>query len=122
MATAPHPAGLIDTTVLIDSSRGVTAADSFLADQQALGGPFTSAISAMELIRGCRHSRELALVESFLKSLRVYPVTARSSRIAHRLMTRFSLSHGLQIPDALIAAAAWSDNWSCTPTTSGTSE
>jgi predicted nucleic acid-binding protein len=104
MATAPQPAGLIDTTVLIDAARGDAAARTFLADQQSAGGPITSVISAMELARGCRNAQELAHAERLLRSCVVHPVTTRSSRLARQLITRFALSHGLQIPDALIAA------------------
>jgi predicted nucleic acid-binding protein len=60
----------------------------------------------MELIRGCRNAAELAQLQRFLGAVTVLPFSPQASRAACSLMEAFSLSHGLQIPDALIAATA----------------
>ena len=57
MAGASPPPGLIDSDILVDALRGIPAAIAFLADQRAAGGIPISAISAMELVGGCRNNR-----------------------------------------------------------------
>jgi predicted nucleic acid-binding protein len=106
MAAAGSATGLIDTNVLIDASRGLAAATAFLAAQQAAGGIRISVISAMELVAGCRNATELARVQEFLASVTVLPVTEAVSTRALQFMESYFLSHGLNIPDALIAATA----------------
>lgn len=105
MATASGAAGLTDTDILIDAARGVADAVAFLAAQQA-AGVHVSIISAMELVAGCRNKAELAQVQQFLKRVIVLPISATASQTAYQLMESFFLSHGLLIPDALIAATA----------------
>ena len=106
MAAAAGSQGLIDTDILIDAARGVVAAMAFLNGQLALAALHISIISAMELVAGCRNRGELLVVKRFLQTVTVVPVTAAGSRRAIRLMESFSLSHGLEVPDALIAATA----------------
>ena len=50
MERATQQPGLIDTDILIDASRGMTDAGSFLDDRQAGDGLTISVISAMELL------------------------------------------------------------------------
>ena len=59
----------------------------------------------MELVKGCQNALALARVEQFLRVVRVLPISGTASRVAYHLMQR-STSHGLLIPDALIAATA----------------
>jgi predicted nucleic acid-binding protein len=101
-----HTRGLIDTDILIDASRGVAAAGAFLNQAQAETGVIISVISAMELVRGCRDKRQLADVTMLIHSSRVLPVTSRVSILALAFLEEFALSHGLGLPDALIAATA----------------
>lgn len=55
---------LLDTTVLIDLSRGKIAAAEFVDNErQAVTELFVSVISAMELIVGCRNKAEVAKAE-----------------------------------------------------------
>jgi predicted nucleic acid-binding protein len=97
---------LTDTDILFDAERGLQDAVTFLGAQQATTGVRISIISAMELIAGCRDATELANVRQFLVAVAVIPVTATASQRAQQLMESFFLSHGLLIPDALIAATA----------------
>ena len=109
MATASNAAGLTDTDILIDATRGVEDAVAFLTAQQVGAGVHVSIIFAMELVAGCRNKVELARVQQFLQQVTVLPVSAAASQTAYELMESFFLSHGLLIPDALIAATALED-------------
>jgi predicted nucleic acid-binding protein len=101
-----HQVALVDTDILIDASRGLAQAGSFLDDSMRGPGVTISVVSAMELIGGCRDSAQLAEVKRLLDALRVLPLTEAISNTARSLMESFALSHGLLLPDALIAATA----------------
>ena len=106
MATTPHAAALIDSDVLIDAARGHLEARAFLNDQSRAFHVQISTISAMELIVGCRNKIELSQTRRFLEPVRILPVDPNISDKAYDLIQEFTLSHGLMIPDALIAATA----------------
>ena len=105
MATAIYIKGVIDSNILIDAMNGVAAAVSFLIEQQETEVQI-SIVSAMELIAGCRNKNEMGELQRFLQKCTFLPITATSSQIAYQLMESFYLSHGLVLPDALIAATA----------------
>lgn len=98
---------LLDTTVLIDLSRGNQAAADFIDQQhenkQTL---FVAIISAMELIVGCRNKNEVRQAQALLANFVLLPATPESSHLAYEWLLQYSKSHGLLIPDALIAATA----------------
>jgi predicted nucleic acid-binding protein len=104
MAGPTQPEGLIDTVVLIDAMRNRPDAVAFLAAASAGGRPPISVITAMELIRGARNAKDLADIRSFLGYFTVHQLAPTTSAAALALMEQFSLSHSLEIPDALIAA------------------
>jgi predicted nucleic acid-binding protein len=106
VAAASGAAGLTDTDILIDAARGVTNAISFLNAQRTTSGLYVSIISPMELVAGCGNKAELAQVQQFLQRVTIVPVSTAASHVAYQLMESFFLSHGLLIPDALIAATA----------------
>lgn len=106
MAATISTSGLIDTDILIDATHKRPEALAVLSGQVAVGGIKISIVSAMELIQGSRNSTELSQTQQFLRQVSVVPINATSSQAARDLMERFFLSHGLVIPDALIAAAA----------------
>lgn len=58
----------------------------------------------MEFIQGCRNNRELMLWKKVSNRLILEPITEEISLRARHLMELYSLSHGLQMGDALIAA------------------
>ena len=60
----------------------------------------------MELAVGSRNSTELSETKRFLEPVRIIPVDTEVSNLAYELIETFTLSHGLAIPDALIAATA----------------
>lgn len=60
----------------------------------------------MELFVGCRNKVELKYVEKFLEFFRLLKITDQISDATLDLLRPYRLSHGLLIPDALIAATA----------------
>jgi predicted nucleic acid-binding protein len=60
----------------------------------------------MELVIGCHDKNEVRKVEKLLADYDVLDITPLIGRKAYELISRFSKSHGLVIPDALIAATA----------------
>jgi predicted nucleic acid-binding protein len=68
--------------------------------------PIISAVTQMELIVGCRNSVELRNLDRFLQSFEIVDISEEISRQAVELIHQYRLSHGLLIPDALIAASS----------------
>lgn len=60
----------------------------------------------MELIVGCRNKDELEALAQFLDRFSIIHLTPDISEIAVDLLNTYRLSHGLLIPDALIASTA----------------
>lgn len=98
---------LFDTDVLIDASRRVEDALSALERAEESHTPAVSAVTQMELIVGCRDKSELQALDRFLTRFHVLPLNEVISAGAVALLARYRLSHGLLIPDALIAATAF---------------
>lgn len=96
---------LVDTDVLIWHLRGYPQATRRLDE---LGGFVLSAVSYLELLQGMRNKAELLAVKKMLerRSVRLLPVTEAVTLRATELMESFTLGHGLQMGDALIAATA----------------
>jgi predicted nucleic acid-binding protein len=101
---------LFDTDVLIDAGRGVSAALDGLHNAAKKHTLAVSAITEMELIVGCRNKAELRALDGFLKRFVVLSCGDAISDEGARLLRKYRLSHGLLIPDALIAATALTEN------------
>lgn len=98
---------LIDTDILIDFSHEISAAEQFLETLRNNGDVLAiSAITLMELVEGCRNKRELMKVIKFLGEFKLIHFSEQISQKAIELIERYKLSHGLLIPDAIIAATA----------------
>ena len=98
---------LLDSTVLIDLSRGNADAADFVDAAFRAGTPlFISVISAMELIAGCRNQAEVAKVQGLVADFTLIHISSAESAKAYALMLSYNKSDGLAIPDALIAATA----------------
>ena len=97
---------IADTDILIDAARQVREAVECLADIEQQSALAISAITQMELLAGCRNKTELRHTERFLQRFQVLKLTEPVSDIAIDLLRQYRLSHGLAIPDALIAATA----------------
>jgi predicted nucleic acid-binding protein len=78
--------------------------------RKAEGIPRLSIVTSMELVIGCRDKNEVRKVEKLLADYDVLDITPLISRKAYELIVRFSKSHGLVIPDAIIAATALVEN------------
>jgi predicted nucleic acid-binding protein len=64
----------------------------------------------MELLVGLRNKNDLRALDDFLARFQIIPLHEQISSTAVDLLRRYNLSHGLLIPDALIAATAISMN------------
>lgn len=96
---------LVDTDVFIWHLRGYHAATQRLDQLEQLT---LSAVTYLELLQGMLNRKELvALQESLAKrKAQQLPVTPAITSRAAKLMEAFTLSHGMQMGDALIAATA----------------
>ncbi|MCP4357730.1 MAG: type II toxin-antitoxin system VapC family toxin [Chloroflexi bacterium] len=102
---------LLDTTTLIDLSRGNIAAGDFVDNCRKAQTPlFISVISAMELIFGCRDKAEVEKIKKLIADFTLLHLSPAESAQAYNLMLTYSKSHNLAIPDALIAATALTHN------------
>jgi hypothetical protein len=96
---------LLDTDVCIDVLRGHPPALAWLRllNNQELHLP---GFVAMELLQGCRDKKEQARVEEILQGHTVLWPDADMCNAALATFSRFNLSHGLGIIDALIGQLA----------------
>ena len=96
---------LVDTDVLIWHLRGYPQATRRLDE---LGTLTLSAVSYLEVLQGMRNKAELVAVKKMLdkRSAKLLPLTEAITLRATELMESLTLSHGLQMGDALIAATA----------------
>jgi predicted nucleic acid-binding protein len=96
---------LVDTDVLIWHLRGHARATRRL---DALGALMLSSVSYLEVLQGMRNKAELLAVKKMLerRSATLLPITEVITLRATGLMESLTLSHGLQLGDALIAATA----------------
>jgi predicted nucleic acid-binding protein len=97
---------LVDTDILIDVGREVTAAVMYLGEAEKQTRLAISAITQMELMVGCRNKVELRTLNHFLKRFTIIKLSEEINNLAVELLGRYRLSNGLLIPDALIAATA----------------
>lgn len=97
---------VIDTDILIDVSRGIPIAINRLQSEAENSTLAISSITQMELIVGCRNKTELQSLENFLQRYVVIKVNELITDKAIELLIQYRLSHGLLIPDGLIAATA----------------
>jgi hypothetical protein len=105
MATADRV--ILDSDVLIDLARGdaraVDLVDGLISQGER---PAISIITEMELFLGARTKAEQRSVRQLVQRFEVLPTSEMISVRARNLTVRYARSHGLTIPDALIAATA----------------
>jgi predicted nucleic acid-binding protein len=96
---------LCDTNILINAfNNRVDTVDQL--NKIGLTEIMLSAITVMELFQGMRNKAELAQTK---KRIAFYDVIHTDSAISQKailFIERYRLSHGLQIPDAIIGATA----------------
>ena len=101
---------LVDSDILIDAGRSEQDAITFLARVSQTDTVFVSTITQMELMIGARNKNELRIVENFLGRFVIVKLNPTIADLAVDLIRQYRLSHGLLLPDALIAATALSIN------------
>ena len=97
---------LVDTDILIDLALEIQQAIERLTELEQNAILSVSVVTAMELAVGCRNKAELRNTERFLERFQIHPLTEQISNTAFKLIRDYRLSHGLLIPDALIASTA----------------
>jgi len=96
---------LLDTNILIEIFKGNL--DVIVPVQK--NGPENfalSSVTAMELYYGALNKLELQRIKKYLAAFHCLHISTAISATAMHLVERYSKSHGLQIPDALIAATS----------------
>ncbi|MEA5511226.1 type II toxin-antitoxin system VapC family toxin [Crocosphaera sp. UHCC 0190] len=101
---------LVDTDILIDIANDDITAQTRLSNEAKNAVLSVSVITVMELIVGCRNKSELQVLSSFLIQFHVLTLNQEISGLGIDLIKKYYLSHGLLIPDALIAATAMGYN------------
>jgi len=97
---------IIDTDILIDVGRGDSVSVKHLQEAEKRAKLAISVITQMELMAGCRNKAEMKAVNHFLTRFTIIKLNESITDIAVELLQQYRLSHGLLIPDALIAATA----------------
>ena len=96
---------LLDSDVLIDLARGdgraIDLVDGIISRGER---PSISIITEMELFLGARSKAEERSVGQLVRRFEVVLISEMISVRARNLTVRYARSHGLTIPDALIAA------------------
>jgi predicted nucleic acid-binding protein len=96
---------LCDTDIFIEAMKNnIRAVDSFR--KIGFENVALSAITLMELYFGALNKREMAKIKNHLNQLKIIQVDKDISEAATELIEKYAKSHGLHIPDALIAATA----------------
>lgn len=101
---------IFDTDILINVGRGDAEAINCLQSYAQNSVLAISIITQMELIVGCRDKKELQSLTKFFKQFQILPINEQISEKSVKLLERYRLSHGLLIPDSLIAATAIENN------------
>jgi len=96
---------LIDTDVLVDHLKGVSAAVKTLNKLTTKGKLFCSVINEAEILAGMRENEE-ERVEALFQALNVLDVNREIAQLAGKYRRSYKKSQGVQITDALIAATA----------------
>jgi predicted nucleic acid-binding protein len=98
---------LLDTCVLVDLLRRSERAErAVLASGER---PCVCSVSAMELHAGARSQKEERRIDAVLAAFRWVSIHNEVFRRAASLLRHYRASHGLDISDVLVAAAAEHD-------------
>ncbi len=98
------PLTIVDSDILIDFSRGDETAAQWL-DNAALGSVLAiSIITKMELMVGGQNKNHFSKIQRFLLRFQILNINEQISERTSDLIQEYHLSHGLLIPDAIIAA------------------
>ncbi len=95
---------LCDTCVLIDFLKGHSEPLIQLNQQNVT--LFINPIIELEILQGARDKREMQIIEEKLEMFWKLEIPTDNFQLARTLIKHYSLSHGLRLADALIAANA----------------
>jgi predicted nucleic acid-binding protein len=96
---------LTDTDVIINFLKGTEKTKAAL-NSIGLRNISISTITIMELYYGAFDKRELQKIKRNLSTFPILKIDEKVSDIAIELIEKYSKSHNLEIPDALIASIA----------------
>jgi len=96
---------LCDTNIIIEALKNNPAVIQTI-EKNGLDRISISVVTAMELYYGALNKAELKKIKRHLLSIRIFHIDEKISVTASELIERYAKSHGLQIPDALIAATS----------------
>jgi predicted nucleic acid-binding protein len=96
---------ICDTNILIGALNGKHEAIEIMRQIQP-ENVVLSAITVMELYQGMGDKNQLAWMKKQIRYYDILHFTSEISKKAIELVHDFKLSHGLEIPDAIIAATA----------------
>jgi predicted nucleic acid-binding protein len=96
---------LCDTNILISWFRGDLETLSRL-EKIGLENILIPSVTLMELLQGIRNKPESLQLKKKLKAYNIIHFNEITSKLSIELIERYKLSHGLLIPDAIIAATA----------------
>ncbi len=94
---------LLDTNMLIDFGNRDTKTLKIFEILEEKYELCISVITEMELIIGCRNKNELYKLKQFLSRYKVIVLNESITALSKSLLEEYYLSHGLNIPDSLIA-------------------
>lgn len=97
---------IVDTDILIDAALRVQSAVDCLDQVERESALAVSVVTEMELLIGCRNKTELRSTDRFLQRFQILRLNEQACDKAVELLRQYRLSHGLLIPDAMIAATA----------------
>src|SRR5438552_11541581 len=95
---------IIDTDLIIDYLRGYRSAVDYI--EQLTEEPATSVVVVAELYAGVKDGTERTKLERLLSMTKMVQITAAIAVEGGLFRRRFAKSHGVGLPDALIAATA----------------
>lgn len=93
---------LPDTNVFSKTFKGDTAVTQYVENLDAV----IDTTVYIECIQGSKSNHEKRVIEKYLRKFPLLPITPQISATAIKLIRNYSNSHGLLLPDALIAATA----------------
>ena len=96
---------LVDSNLIIDSLNDDPDAKKELI-QIGSNNIIISTVTEWEILRGALNKAELKKFSKYLKRFNILQIDKLTSQQAGILLKTYHLSHGLDIPDALIAATA----------------
>ena len=96
---------LCDTNIFIGAFNGKQNAIDTM-EKIGFDNIVISSITLMELYQGMGNKLELAQMKKKIKYYDVIEINSQISKLATTFIENYKLSHGLQIPDALIGATA----------------